>query len=207
MGLDAPDAGRALVSGRLYRDLARPIRDVGAHLDAKTFHPGRSAERGLLALAQANAIERSRVGGARCGRAHAGGRAARRYLLDRDGVTARHCRGAAGRSEHPAVRRADQRSRSGRYPMVPAAGPEAGRGGSHGVALEPPDQRGGLTADWLVVIGRGRLVAELSMAELSTRAPRSVRVARHAVSRHLTTLPRDTWHSVGCPSDIDNDAV
>jgi ABC-2 type transport system ATP-binding protein len=62
MGLDAPDAGRAIVNGQAYHDLGWPLREVGAHLDAKAFHPGRSAERGLLALAEANALEPSRVG-------------------------------------------------------------------------------------------------------------------------------------------------
>jgi ABC-2 type transport system ATP-binding protein len=61
MGLDAPDTGRALVNGRPYSALAWPLREVGALLDAKAFHPGRSAECHLLALAQANAIDRSRV--------------------------------------------------------------------------------------------------------------------------------------------------
>jgi ABC-2 type transport system ATP-binding protein len=44
-----------------------------------------------------------------------------------------------------------------------------------------------LTADWLVVIGRGRLVAELSMDELSARAPRSVRV-RTSETRRLSSV-------------------
>jgi ABC-2 type transport system ATP-binding protein len=38
LGLDAPDAGRALVSGRSYRDLPWPLREVGAHLDTRAFH-------------------------------------------------------------------------------------------------------------------------------------------------------------------------
>ena len=61
MGLDAKDAGRALVDGHPYRELAWPLREVGALLDTKAFHQGRSAERHLVALAQANAIDRSRV--------------------------------------------------------------------------------------------------------------------------------------------------
>src|SRR6059058_1468439 len=61
MGLDAPDAGRALVNGRPYAELGWPLREVGALLDARAFHPGRSAEDHLLALAQANAIPWSRV--------------------------------------------------------------------------------------------------------------------------------------------------
>lgn len=61
LGLDAPDAGRALVDGRPFQDLPWPLREVGAHLDAEAFHPGRSAENHLVALAQANGIDRSRV--------------------------------------------------------------------------------------------------------------------------------------------------
>jgi ABC-2 type transport system ATP-binding protein len=61
IGLDAADSGRAVVDGRRYRDLDWPLREVGAHLDAKSFHPGLTAERHLLALARANAIDRSRV--------------------------------------------------------------------------------------------------------------------------------------------------
>src|SRR6266542_2427918 len=61
LGLDAPDAGRALVNGRPYHDLPWPLREVGAHLDDEAFHPGRSAQNHLVALAQANGIPRSRV--------------------------------------------------------------------------------------------------------------------------------------------------
>jgi ABC-2 type transport system ATP-binding protein len=61
MGLDAPDAGTVRVNGRPYRDLAWPLREVGALLEAKAFHPGRSASHHLTALAQTNAIPASRV--------------------------------------------------------------------------------------------------------------------------------------------------
>ena len=43
LGLDAPDAGQARIGGRRYRELRRPLREVGALLEAKAFHPGRSA--------------------------------------------------------------------------------------------------------------------------------------------------------------------
>jgi ABC-2 type transport system ATP-binding protein len=62
MGLDAPDAGQARIGGRRYRDLPWPLREVGALLEAKAFHPGRSAFHHLLALAQTNGISRSRAG-------------------------------------------------------------------------------------------------------------------------------------------------
>ena len=47
LDLDAPTGGRVRVDGRRYRDLRRPLREVGALLEAKAFHPGRSG-RALL---------------------------------------------------------------------------------------------------------------------------------------------------------------
>src|SRR5262249_28865301 len=61
LGLDAPDVGGVRISGRRYRDLAWPLREVGAVLDAKACHPGRSARAHLAALAASNGIARSRV--------------------------------------------------------------------------------------------------------------------------------------------------
>src|SRR6266513_3037673 len=55
MGLDAPDAGQARIAGRPYRALRWPLREVGALLEARTFHPGRSARNHLMALAAGNA--------------------------------------------------------------------------------------------------------------------------------------------------------
>jgi ABC-2 type transport system ATP-binding protein len=62
LGLDYPDAGRAMVNGRRYADLSWPLREVGSLLEARAFNPGRSGFHHLLALAQANDIPRSRVG-------------------------------------------------------------------------------------------------------------------------------------------------
>jgi ABC-2 type transport system ATP-binding protein len=61
MGLDNPDAGRAKINGRAYGGLAWPLREVGALLEARAIHPGRSALNHLWALAQTNDIPRSRV--------------------------------------------------------------------------------------------------------------------------------------------------
>jgi ABC-2 type transport system ATP-binding protein len=60
-GLDRPDAGQATLNGRLYRELRLPLREVGAMLEAKSFHPGRSARAHLSALAASNAIPGRRV--------------------------------------------------------------------------------------------------------------------------------------------------
>jgi len=61
LGLDAPDAGEARIGGRRYRDLRWPLREAGALLEAKAFHPGRSAHAHLHALAASNGIDRRRV--------------------------------------------------------------------------------------------------------------------------------------------------
>jgi ABC-2 type transport system ATP-binding protein len=61
LGLDRPDAGSALVNGCTYSELSWPLREVGALLDAKAFHPGRSARNHLRWLALANDIPQARV--------------------------------------------------------------------------------------------------------------------------------------------------
>ena len=61
LGLDAPDSGRALVNGKLYRDHPAPLAEVGALLEARSLHPGRSAYNHLLALAQTHGVGRERV--------------------------------------------------------------------------------------------------------------------------------------------------
>jgi len=61
LGLDAPTQGSVTVDGRAYRDLPAPMREVGALLDAKALHGGRRAFDHLLCLAQSNGIPRRRV--------------------------------------------------------------------------------------------------------------------------------------------------
>ncbi|GIE99949.1 ABC transporter ATP-binding protein [Paractinoplanes rishiriensis] len=61
LGLDRPTSGEALVFGRPYRDLAHPLRRVGALLDARGVHPGRSAYRHLLAGARTHGLPKRRV--------------------------------------------------------------------------------------------------------------------------------------------------
>lgn len=61
MGLDRPNAGSATINGRHYHDLDWPLREVGALLEARAIHPGRSARAHLWMLAQTNQIARSRV--------------------------------------------------------------------------------------------------------------------------------------------------
>jgi ABC-2 type transport system ATP-binding protein len=61
LGLDAPTSGSVTVNGKPYQRHAAPLREVGALLDARSVHPGRSAYHHLLALAQTCGIRRSRV--------------------------------------------------------------------------------------------------------------------------------------------------
>ena len=62
LGLDYPDAGTAVIHGKQYAGLAYPMREVGALIDAKAVHGGRSAYNHLLCLAQTNNLPRRRVG-------------------------------------------------------------------------------------------------------------------------------------------------
>src|SRR6202000_881142 len=62
LGLDYADEGTVTVDGQVYPDLAYPMREVGALLDAKAVHGGRSAYNHLLCLAQTNNLPRRRVG-------------------------------------------------------------------------------------------------------------------------------------------------
>ena len=61
LGLDAPTAGTVRVNGRAYRDHDSPLHEVGALLEARSIHTGRSAFNHLLALAQTAGIPRRRV--------------------------------------------------------------------------------------------------------------------------------------------------
>jgi ABC-2 type transport system ATP-binding protein len=61
LGLDYPNEGTVTVDGKAYNDLAYPMREVGALLEAKAVHGGRSAYNHLLCLAQTNSLPRKRV--------------------------------------------------------------------------------------------------------------------------------------------------
>ena len=61
LGLDYPQTGTATINGQRYRDLPSPLRTVGALLEAKSVHGGRSARNHLLFLAQTQGLPRSRV--------------------------------------------------------------------------------------------------------------------------------------------------
>ena len=62
LGLDYPNEGTVTIDGKVYGDLAYPMREVGALLEAKAVHGGRSAYNHLLCLAQTNSLPKRRVG-------------------------------------------------------------------------------------------------------------------------------------------------
>ena len=61
LGLDRPTSGRATVNGKAYQDLHAPLHEIGALLEARAIHTGRSAYNHLLAMAQTHGIGRKRV--------------------------------------------------------------------------------------------------------------------------------------------------
>ena len=61
MGLDRPDSGTVTIGGRHFGELRWPLREVGALLEAKALHPGRTAYDHLLSMAQTNAVPTARV--------------------------------------------------------------------------------------------------------------------------------------------------
>ena len=62
LGLDFPNAGTVTIDGKRYASMAYPMRELGALLDAKAVHGGRSAYNHLLCLAQTNNLPKRRVG-------------------------------------------------------------------------------------------------------------------------------------------------
>ncbi len=62
LGLDYPDKGTIVIDGQAFRDYAYPMREVGALLEAKAVHGGRSAYNHLLCLAQTNNLPKRRIG-------------------------------------------------------------------------------------------------------------------------------------------------
>ncbi|MFI2710437.1 ABC transporter ATP-binding protein [Micromonospora sp. NPDC018662] len=168
LGLDAPDHGEALVDGVRYADLTWPLRTVGALLDAGAFHPGRSGRAHLAALAASNDISGSRVERVLrvVGLSDVADRRAGTYSLgmrQRLGI-------AVALLGDPGVLLLDE--------PVNGLDPEgirwirdllrrlAAEGRTVFVSSHLIAEMA-LTADRLVVIGRGRLLAETTVAELA----------------------------------------
>jgi ABC-2 type transport system ATP-binding protein len=171
LALDAPDAGHALVSGRPYAKLRHPLSHIGALLDAGALQPGRRARNHLLWLAHSQGLTARRVD----------------EVIDQVGLTSAARRKAGGYSLGMRQRLGIAAAMLGDPPILmldePFNGldPEgivwmrgflrslAGQGravlvSSH-LMSELQD-----TADHLVVVGRGKVIADTGVAELITAA-------------------------------------
>jgi ABC-2 type transport system ATP-binding protein len=219
LGLDAPTAGSVTVNGRRYVDFDRPLLHVGALLDAGAKHGGRSAYNHLLCLALSNGIGRRRVDEVL-------------ELVGLEGVAAKRVGGfslgmsqrlgiAAALLGDPAVLMFDE--------PVTGLDPEGVRWFRTLVQSLAAEGRTvllsshlmsemAITVDRLVVIGRGRLIAETTLAELlDAAAGQSVRVrtTQAGVLAELLTArgaavdrpSADTLVITGVTSDVVGDVA
>ncbi|MFB7631834.1 ABC transporter ATP-binding protein [Streptomyces sp. NPDC056149] len=193
LGLDVPTAGSVRIDGKHYRQLKDPLTYVGALLDAKAMHGGRSATNHLLCLAQSNGIPRARVD----------------EVLDLVGLTSvarKRSRGfSLGMGQRLGIAGAllgDPRILMFDEP-VNGLDPEgihwirnlmknlASQGRTVFVSSHLMSEMA-LTAEHLVVIGQGRLLADTSMAEFIQENSRSyVRLRCPERERLLDVLHRE----------------
>jgi ABC-2 type transport system ATP-binding protein len=184
LGLDRPTAGSVTVGGKTYADHRYPLYEVGALLDAGAVHPGRKAREHLWCLAESNRISRGRVDEVlgMVGLDDVSGRRVGTYSLgmrQRLGI-------AAALLGDPQVLLFDE--------PVNGLDPEgivwirtlfrslATEGRTVFVSSHLMSEMS-LTADHVIVIGRGRLVADAPMHELLTRGAASVSVRSPDASR------------------------
>ncbi|MER7849010.1 ATP-binding cassette domain-containing protein [Kitasatospora sp. NPDC096077] len=191
LGLNAPTSGAATVDGRDFRGLPRGLREVGALLDAGDVHGGRTGGAHLRALALGNAIPRRRVDEvlAEVGLADAAGRRIGGYSL---GMKQRL--GIAGALlGDPPVLLFDEPLNGldpegvlwvrGLFRRLAAEGRTVFVSSHMMAEMEH-------TADRLIVIGRGRLIADESLGEFAARAGRTGVAVRAAEPERLTAVLR-----------------
>ncbi|MFJ3444150.1 ABC transporter ATP-binding protein [Streptomyces sp. NPDC086081] len=190
LGLDHPTAGDVRIDGKRYHQLKDPLTYIGALLEAKAWHGGRSAYNHLLCLAQSNGIPRRRVG----------------EVLETVGLTAVAKKKTKGFSMGMGQRLGIAAALLGDPRILmfdePVNGldPEgihwirtlmkslAAQGRTVFVSSHLMSEMA-LTADHLVVIGQGRLLADTSMADFIARNSRSyVRVRSPQRERLLDVL-------------------
>ncbi|MGW7308576.1 ATP-binding cassette domain-containing protein [Streptomyces sp. NPDC054835] len=194
LGLDHPTRGRALIAGRPYADLRRPLRAVGAMLDARAVHPARSGRAHLVAQARANGIGVRRVDEVleAVGLAEASRRPAGTYSLGMSGRL-----GVAGALlGDPPVLILDEPVNGldpdGVQWIRGLVRDQAAQGRTVFLSSHLMSEMQ-VTADHLVVIGRGRLLSDTSLASfLAAASPASARASvpdpegRSALVRCLT---------------------
>jgi ABC-2 type transport system ATP-binding protein len=201
LGLDAPTSGRALVGGRRYQAITRPLRQVGSLLDATAVPGGRTAWFHLLSIAQSNGIGRRRVAEVLqlTGLDTAAGRRLKGFSLgmkQRLGI-------AAALLGDPPVLMFDE--------PVNGLDPEgihwvrelfrslAAEGRTVFVSSHLMSEMA-LTADHLIIIGRGRLLADTptdrfvassARADVLVRSPQAGELAALLAGRGATVVRRD----------------
>jgi ABC-2 type transport system ATP-binding protein len=171
MGLDTPDAGSALIDGVPYRSLRWPLRSVGSAGEARAFHPGRSAREHLAALAAAGGIPQRRVGEvlSLVGLADAAGRRAGTFSLgmgQRLGI-------AAALLGDPKILILDEPVNGldiEGVRWVRTLLKELAAEGRTVFLSSHLMSEMELTADHLIVIGQGRLIADTSVTDFAKRA-------------------------------------
>jgi ABC-2 type transport system ATP-binding protein len=189
LGLDTPTAGEARVGGRRYVDLPAPLREVGALLDAGAVHPGRTARNHLLALARSNRIPKTRVD----------------EVLDVAGLSDVARRRAGGFSLGMSQRLGIAAALLGDPGVVLFDEPVNGldtegirwiRALMKGLAAEGRTVfvsshlmgEMELTADRLVVIGRGRLIAEAAVTQFIDSYSQEATVVRSPAAGRLRAV-------------------
>ncbi|NEC26100.1 ABC transporter ATP-binding protein [Streptomyces sp. SID8111] len=194
LGLDRPTAGDVRIEGKRYDQLKDPLKSVGALLDAKALHGGRTAFNHLLCLAQSNGIPRQRV----------------HEVLDTVGLTAVAKKKAKGFSLGMGQRLGIAGALLGDPRILMFDEPVNGLDpeGIHWIRMlmKSLAQQGrtvfvsshlmsemALTADHLVVIGQGRLLADTSMADFIQRNSRSYVRVRSPQREQLL----DAFHEAG----------
>jgi ABC-2 type transport system ATP-binding protein len=204
LGLDRPSRGTVSINGRRYAQLAHPMREVGALLDAGAAHGGRSARAHLLCLAQTDGIPRRRVEEVLgiVGLADVGRRRIRGFSLgmrQRLGI-------AAALLGDPHTLLFDEPVNGldpeGILWIRTLARSLASEGRTVLVSSHLMSEMEN-TADHLIVIGRGRLLADCPMTDFIARAARPAVLVRSPQPAALATAVRAAGGSVAAgPADV-----
>lgn len=194
LDLDNPTSGTVRIDGKHYRELPEPLKHIGALLDAKAMHGGRSAYNNLLCLAESNRIPRSRV----------------TEVLDLVGLTPVAKKKSKGFSLGMGQRLGIASALLGDPEILMFDEPVNGldpegilwiRNLMKGLAAEGRTifvsshlmSEMALTADHLVVIGQGKLLADLSMSDFIQQNSRSYVRLRSPQQERL----KDVLHGAG----------